>query len=72
VTLLSITEINERLGFGLGYSLLWASVVIDVLGVPPTVNNAFGAKWTEEQFIEICRRLRNKLQQQIDNYDEEL
>lgn len=70
---LTDTEMNERLGFGLGFSLLWSAAIKDKLGVAPAGHGPHGYEWTEEQFIEICRRLRDHLDKTITFYtDDEL
>jgi hypothetical protein len=72
VKLLSLADMNERLGFGPGYGLLWTASVTDILGVPPTKQKGSGTYWTEAQFIEIANRLRDRLTRVIDNNEDDL
>jgi hypothetical protein len=71
VKLLTSGEMNSRLLHrGIGYVLLWNSIIIDVLGVPPHTR-APELRWTEEQFYEICKRLRDLVDKAIKEHEDD-
>ncbi len=62
--MLTVSDMNQRLGFGPGYNLLWVAQIEQIIGVPhrSRSNTAGGGEctWTEEDFREIVRRLRDR------------